>query len=52
MNEVLIVSLSYSASYPLISGFLRGGAGEPARNPQQAAAALSVPHGAVCCPNR
>lgn len=35
-----------------ISGFLRGGPGEPAGDPQQAAAALPVPHGALCCPDR
>ncbi|XP_023599256.1 cap-specific mRNA (nucleoside-2'-O-)-methyltransferase 1-like [Myotis lucifugus] len=29
-------------------GFLCGGTGEPTRDPQQAAAALSVPHGTFC----
>lgn len=52
MNEVLITYLSYSNSYTLIAGVLSGGAGEPARDPQQAAAALSVPHGPVRGPNR
>lgn len=50
----VILSPSHFSLHPctLLSGFLCGGAGEPAGDPQQAAAAVSVPHGAVCCPDR
>lgn len=50
--SVLLLSLSNPIPCALISGFLGGGAGEPAGDPQQAAASVSVPHGAVHCPDR
>lgn len=50
--SVFITSLPHPDPRAFVSGFLRGGARELARDPQQAAAALSVPHGAVCCPDR
>lgn len=50
--SIFITSLPHPDPCAFVSGFLCGGAGEPTRDPQQAAAALSVPHGAVCCPDR
>ena len=52
LSSVLITSVFYPGPCALISGFLSGGTGEPAGDPQQTAAALSVPHGAVRCPDR
>lgn len=34
------------------AGFLSGGAGEPAGDPEQTASPLPVPHGFICRPNR
>ena len=50
--SVLVTSLFCSDPCALVSGFLSGGTGEPTGDPQQTAPALSVPHGAVCCPDR
>lgn len=50
--EALSLLFDTQTSCALVSGFLGGGPGEPAGDPQQAAAAVSVPHGAVRGPHR
>lgn len=49
---VLLSPYCLSLGLCSVSGLLCGGAGEPAGDPQQAAPAVPVPHGTVCCPHR